>query len=91
MQAQAGCDIVAPSDMMDGRIGQIRKYLDKNGFENVNIISYTNEVDEHPETEEYCRDVTAVSVSGSGSSASSMLRRASLRPSVCRWDGLLVS
>ncbi len=40
IQAQAGCDMVAPSDMMDGRIGKIRKYLDENGFENVGIISY---------------------------------------------------
>ncbi|MFT7086595.1 MAG: porphobilinogen synthase [Rickettsiales bacterium] len=40
IQAEAGCDIVAPSDMMDGRIGKIRKYLDANGFENVGIISY---------------------------------------------------
>lgn len=40
VQAKAGCDMVAPSDMMDGRIGEIRKYLDKNGFENVGIISY---------------------------------------------------
>lgn len=40
VQAQAGCDIVAPSDMMDGRIQGIRKTLDQNGFENVGIISY---------------------------------------------------
>lgn len=40
VQAQAGCDIIAPSDMMDGRIGAIRDYLDKSGFENVCIISY---------------------------------------------------
>ena len=39
-QARAGCDIVAPSDMMDGRVGEIRKYLDKNGFEQVGIMSY---------------------------------------------------
>jgi porphobilinogen synthase len=38
--AKAGCDFVAPSDMMDGRVGAIRKYLDKNGYENVGIISY---------------------------------------------------
>ena len=30
LQAQMGCDVIAPSDMMDGRIGKIRKYLDKN-------------------------------------------------------------
>jgi porphobilinogen synthase len=41
VQAKAGCDIVAPSDMMDGRVGQIRKYLDKNGYENVGIMSYS--------------------------------------------------
>ena len=40
IQAQAGCDIVAPSDMMDGRIQEIRKTLDQNGFKNVGIISY---------------------------------------------------
>tara|TARA_A100001015_G_C15043386_1_gene741532 strand:+ start:4929 stop:5906 length:978 start_codon:yes stop_codon:yes gene_type:complete len=40
IQAQAGCDIVAPSDMMDGRIQEIRKTLDQNGFVNVGIISY---------------------------------------------------
>jgi len=40
IQAKAGCDMVAPSDMMDGRIGAIRKYLDENNFENVGIISY---------------------------------------------------
>ncbi len=38
--AQAGCDIIAPSDMMDGRVGKIRSYLDKHGFENVMILSY---------------------------------------------------
>ena len=40
VQAKAGCDAVAPSDMMDGRIAAIREYLDKNGFQNVGIISY---------------------------------------------------
>jgi porphobilinogen synthase len=39
-QARAGADIVAPSDMMDGRIGHIRKALDKAGFADVGIISY---------------------------------------------------
>jgi porphobilinogen synthase len=39
-QAQAGADMVAPSDMMDGRVGYIRKCLDQNGFENVGILSY---------------------------------------------------
>ena len=40
LQANAGCDVIAPSDMMDGRVGKIRKTLDKNGFEIVQIISY---------------------------------------------------
>jgi porphobilinogen synthase len=40
IQAEAGCDMVAPSDMMDGRIGEIRKYLDLNGFQRVGIMSY---------------------------------------------------
>lgn len=40
-QAQAGADIVAPSDMMDGRIGHIRNILDKEGFSNVSIMAYT--------------------------------------------------
>ncbi|MHA6249481.1 porphobilinogen synthase [Pontibacter sp. CAU 1760] len=40
-QAQAGADIVAPSDMMDGRIGYIRKVLDENGFQKVAIMAYT--------------------------------------------------
>ncbi len=39
--AQAGADIIAPSDMMDGRIGYIRKMLDKNGFKDVSLMSYT--------------------------------------------------
>jgi porphobilinogen synthase len=38
--ARAGADIVAPSDMMDGRVGAIRQKLDENGFENVVILSY---------------------------------------------------
>jgi porphobilinogen synthase len=40
LQASIGCDVIAPSDMMDGRIGQIRKELDKNNFSDVQIISY---------------------------------------------------
>ena len=40
VQAQAGCSIIAPSDMMDGRIGAIRKSLDQAGFSNVLIMSY---------------------------------------------------
>lgn len=39
-QAEAGADIVAPSDMMDGRVGSIREALDANGFEEVAIMSY---------------------------------------------------
>ncbi len=39
-QAEAGADIVAPSDMMDGRIGAIRSALDSQGYENVMIMSY---------------------------------------------------
>ncbi len=39
--AEAGADIVAPSDMMDGRVGVIREELDENGFENVAIMSYS--------------------------------------------------
>jgi porphobilinogen synthase len=38
--AEAGADIVAPSDMMDGRVGTIREALDENGFEHVPILSY---------------------------------------------------
>jgi len=38
--AQAGADIVAPSDMMDGRVKAIREILDQNGFENIPIMSY---------------------------------------------------
>ena len=40
LQAEMGCDVIAPSDMMDGRIGKIRKALDKNKFQNVQILSY---------------------------------------------------
>ena len=40
-QAQAGIDIIGPSDMMDGRIGSIRQALDVEGFTNVSIMSYT--------------------------------------------------
>jgi porphobilinogen synthase len=40
IQAQAGCDIIAPSDMMDGRIGLIRNALEKNKFINIQILSY---------------------------------------------------
>ena len=40
LQAQMGCDVLAPSDMMDGRIGRIRKALDKGNFKNIQILSY---------------------------------------------------
>jgi len=40
LQAEMGCDVIAPSDMMDGRIGEIRKALDKNGHKEVQILSY---------------------------------------------------
>ena len=39
-QARAGCDVVAPSDMMDGRVGEIRRALDAEGFERVQIMAY---------------------------------------------------
>jgi len=40
LQAEMGCDVLAPSDMMDGRIGKIRKALDINNHKNVQILSY---------------------------------------------------
>ena len=40
LQAEMGCDIVAPSDMMDGRVGKIRKSLDKKGLIETQIVSY---------------------------------------------------
>jgi len=40
LQAEMGCDIIAPSDMMDGRIGKIRKFLDKNKYHDVQLLSY---------------------------------------------------
>ncbi len=40
LQAEMGCDVIAPSDMMDGRVGAIRKALDKKNFQNVSILSY---------------------------------------------------
>ena len=40
LQAEMGCDVIAPSDMMDGRIGKIRKALDKKNYKNVQILSY---------------------------------------------------
>lgn len=41
MQAKAGADLVAPSDMMDGRVGAIRRHLDESGFEHTGILAYT--------------------------------------------------
>jgi porphobilinogen synthase len=41
VQAEAGTDFVAPSDMMDGRVGSIRNYLDDHGFHNVGVWSYS--------------------------------------------------
>ena len=40
IQAQMGCDVIAPSDMMDGRIGKIRKFLDRNEYQDVQLLSY---------------------------------------------------
>ena len=40
VQAEAGCDVIAPSDMMDGRVAQIRSALDDTGHETVRIMSY---------------------------------------------------
>ncbi len=40
VQAEAGCDVIAPSDMMDGRVGAIRKALDDAGWTDVQIMSY---------------------------------------------------
>ncbi len=41
IQAQAGCDVIAPSDMMDGRVGAIREALDAAGFAHVKILAYS--------------------------------------------------
>jgi len=40
VQAEAGCDVIAPSDMMDGRVGRIRRALDEAGHERVSILAY---------------------------------------------------
>ena len=40
LQAEAGCDVIAPSDMMDGRVGAIRAALDRHGFTQVQILAY---------------------------------------------------
>ena len=41
VQAQAGCDVIAPSDMMDGRIGAIRNALDTEGLDRVSLLAYS--------------------------------------------------
>ncbi len=41
VQAEAGCDVIAPSDMMDGRVGAIRAALDAHGFTHVQIMAYS--------------------------------------------------
>jgi porphobilinogen synthase len=41
VQAQAGCDVIAPSDMMDGRVGAIRKALDDESFDEVSLLAYS--------------------------------------------------
>jgi porphobilinogen synthase len=40
VQAEAGCDVIAPSDMMDGRIGAVRRALDEAGFLDVQVMAY---------------------------------------------------
>lgn len=40
VQAEAGCDVIAPSDMMDGRVGAVRRALDEAGFVDVQIMAY---------------------------------------------------
>jgi porphobilinogen synthase len=40
VQAQAGCDVIAPSDMMDGRVGAVRRALDEAGFIDVQVMAY---------------------------------------------------
>jgi len=47
MQAQAGADVVSPSDMMDGRVGAIRSALDLAGHQDVSIMAYTAKLDSH--------------------------------------------
>ncbi|MBC6444968.1 MAG: porphobilinogen synthase [Alphaproteobacteria bacterium GM202ARS2] len=47
VQAKAGCDVVAPSDMMDGRVGVLRKTLDENGFQHVLILAYSAKYASH--------------------------------------------
>ena len=40
LQAKMGCDVIKPSDMMDGRVGAIKKELDKHNYKDVSILSY---------------------------------------------------
>src|SRR6185312_8778195 len=40
VQAEAGCDVIAPSDMMDGRVGCVRRALDEANFDRVSILAY---------------------------------------------------
>jgi porphobilinogen synthase len=40
VQAEAGCDVIAPSDMMDGRVGCVRRALDEAGFDRVSVLAY---------------------------------------------------
>lgn len=47
LQAQAGCDILAPSDMMDGRVMMIREELDDEGFDEVSLLSYSAKFASH--------------------------------------------
>ena len=44
LQAKMGCDVIAPSDMMDGRIGAIRKVLDKNNLKDISIFIYAVQI-----------------------------------------------
>ena len=44
LQAEMGCDVLAPSDMMDGRIGKIRQALDRSKYQSVQILSYAAKV-----------------------------------------------
>ena len=47
VHARAGADWIAPSDMMDGRVGEIREYLDDHGFTDVSILAYTAKYASH--------------------------------------------
>jgi len=75
--ARAGADIVAPSDMMDGRVGAIREILDEHKFENVAILSYG------------CKILFRLlrTIPGSGSVRSSIWRSAQLPDGPCQCAG----